>query len=32
MAHNGDGGPLQVELMKAAPESFLLGERLKPMK
>jgi hypothetical protein len=32
MARNGDGGPLRVEPMKAAPESYLLGERLRPLK
>jgi hypothetical protein len=32
MAYNRDGGPLLVEPMKAAPESFLLGERLRPPK
>jgi hypothetical protein len=29
MAHHGCGGPLWVELMKAVPESLLLGERLR---
>jgi hypothetical protein len=28
MAHCKDGDPLRVEPMKAAPELFLLGERL----
>jgi hypothetical protein len=28
LARSGDGGPLWVEPMKAAPESFLMGERL----
>jgi hypothetical protein len=32
MARSGDGGPLRVEPTKAAPESFLLGERLRPPK
>jgi hypothetical protein len=32
MARHGDGGPLQVEPMKAVPESLLLGERLRPLK
>jgi hypothetical protein len=29
---HGDNGPLRVEPMKAVPESFLLGETLKPLK
>jgi hypothetical protein len=32
MFHSGIGGPLWVEPMKVAPESFLMGERLKPLK
>jgi hypothetical protein len=32
MARSGDGGPQWVEPMKAMPESFLMGERLKPLK
>jgi hypothetical protein len=32
MAHRGDGVPLRVEPMKAAPELPLLGERLRLLK
>jgi hypothetical protein len=32
MAHSRDGVPLWVELMKVVPESFLMGERLRPPK
>jgi hypothetical protein len=32
MAHCGNGVPLQVQPMKSALESQLLGERLKPPK
>jgi hypothetical protein len=32
MARSRDGGLVWVEPMKAAPESFLLGERLRPPK
>jgi hypothetical protein len=32
MVRRGDGDPLRVEPMKAALESFLLGERLRPSK
>jgi hypothetical protein len=32
MVHRRDNVPLQVEPMKAAPESPLMGERLKPPK
>jgi hypothetical protein len=32
VAHNGVGGPLRLEAMKAKSESLLLGERLRPLK
>jgi hypothetical protein len=32
MAHRGDGDPLRVEPMKVVSESFLLEERLGPLK
>jgi hypothetical protein len=32
MTHSGDDDPLRAEPMKVAPESFLLGERLRPLK
>jgi hypothetical protein len=32
MTHSGDDDPLCAEPMKVAPESFLLGERLGPLK